>query len=182
MQTTFKYSLEGQQTERLIFRKVEQSDFETWLEFCEYPNSLKYIFTQEQLAVEDPVERCKIWFTRVFNRYEKELGGMNALIDKQTNEYVGQCGLLIQTIDDLEELEVGYSLMPQHRGKGYAIEAAMKCRDFAFENNYRESLISTIHVDNIDSKKVAIKNGMYLDKTIMSHGDLVDIFRINKPK
>ena len=181
MSTTFTYSLAGQETERIIFRPVEVTDFETWLEFCKYPDSLKYIFSQQQLAIEDPVERCKIWFERVFNRYENGLGGMNALIDKHTKAYVGQCGLLIQTIDDIEELEIGYSLMPNHRAKGYAIEAAQKCKLYAFENNFRDSLISTIHIDNRASSKVAIANGMTLDKTTISNGDPVNIYRIKKP-
>lgn len=180
MNTHFKYSLQGEETERLLFRPVVQSDFDAWLAFCKYPKSLDYIFSQEQLAVEDPVERCKMWFARIFYRYENGLGGMNALIDKQTNELVGQCGLLIQTIDHLEELEIGYSLMPAHRGKGFALEAAKKCKEFAFEHNLRSSLISTIHVDNDASAKVALANGMTLDKSTISDGDPVNIYRVHK--
>lgn len=180
MKTTFKYSLEGQETERLLFRKITEQDFDTWLAFCKYPDSLKYIFSQEQLKVEDPIERCRIWFNRVFNRYENGLGGMNALIEKQTGAFVGQCGLLIQTIDDMAELEIGYSLMPAFRGKGYASEAAIKCKEFAFANDYATSLISVIVPENTDSIKVALNNGMKLDKTTTSNGDVVNIYRINK--
>jgi len=180
MKTTFKYSLEGQETERLLFRKITEQDFDTWLAFCKYPDSLKYIFSQEQLKVEDPIERCRIWFNRVFNRYENGLGGMNALIEKQTGAFVGQCGLLIQTIDDMEELEIGYSLMPAFRGKGYANEAAIKCKEFAFENDFATSIISVIVPENTDSIKVAMNNGMKLDKTTTSNGDMVNIYRINK--
>ncbi len=180
MDTTFKYSLEGQETERLIFRPITEADFDTWLRFCQYPDSVKYIFTQQELAAADPYEYCKTWFGRVFNRYKNGLGGMNALIDKHSNELVGQCGLLIQTIDDQEELEIGYSLMPEHRGKGYALEAASKCKHFAFENNLRDSLISTIHIHNDASARVALANGMKLDKTTESKGDPVNIYRISK--
>jgi RimJ/RimL family protein N-acetyltransferase len=181
MYTTFKYSLEGQETERLLFRRITEQDFDTWLAFCKYPDSLKYIFSREQLKVEDPIEHCRIWFNKVFHRYENGLGGMNALIEKQTGEFVGQCGLLIQTIDDTEELEIGYSLMPSFRGKGYASEAAKKCKDFAFENHYATSLISVIVPENIDSIKVALENGMRLEKTTISNGDMVNIYRVNKP-
>jgi [ribosomal protein S5]-alanine N-acetyltransferase len=180
MKTTFKYSLEGQETERLLFRKITEQDFDTWLAFCKYPDSLKYIFSQEQLKVEDPIERCRIWFNRIFNRYENGLGGMNALIEKQTGAFVGQCGLLIQTIDDMEELEIGYSLMPAFRGKGFASEAAIKCKEFAFANDYATSLISVIVPENTDSIKVALNNRMKLDKTTTSNGDVVNIYRINK--
>ena len=181
MENTFTYSLEGQETERLIFRPVQQTDFDTWLRFCQFPNSLTYIFPEEELALADPVAYCNIWFNRVFNRYANGLGGMNALIDKHTNEFVGQCGLLIQTIDEVEELEIGYSLMPEHRGKGYAIEAANKCKQYAFDNNLCESLISIIHINNSASAKVALANGMTLEKTTISKGQPVNIYRIFKP-
>ncbi len=180
MTTTFKYSLEGQETDRLIFRKIQESDFDIWLEFCKFQDSLKYIFSQKELEIEDPIERCKIWFDRVFLRYKNNLGGMNAMIDKKTGEFVGQCGLLIQTVDEIEELEIGYSLMPNFRGQGYAIESAKKCKYFAFEKNFSNSLISIIHINNQASAKVAIANGMTLEKTTISKGDAVNIFRVNK--
>jgi len=62
--------------------------------------------------------------------------------------------------------------------KGYATEAAKKCKEFAFENNLAESLISIIHVDNIPSQKVALNNGMFLDKTTIYRDNQVHIFRI----
>lgn len=169
--------LTNETSKRLLYRIVERSDFETWLKFCEDETSLQYIWQSEN---ETPEEKCKGWFDRVFHRYENDLGGMNALIDKVTNQYIGQCGLLIQKVDNIRELEVGYSMMPEHRGKGYAIEAAMKCRDFAFENDLCDSLISTIHVDNEKSANVALKNGMELDKKTIYMGNPVNIYRITK--
>ena len=172
-----KLLLFGESSERLLFRQLKQSDFNEWLKFCEDSSSLKYIWLTDQDSTE---EKCKIWFDRVFYRYENNLGGMNALIQKDNSEFVGQCGLLIHNIDGLEELEVGYSLMPEFRGKGYALEAAKRCRDYAFENNLSDSLISIIHIDNKESEKVAINNGMQLDKTTTYNNSGVNIFRINK--
>jgi RimJ/RimL family protein N-acetyltransferase len=105
---------------------------------------------------------------------------MNALVKKDNNEFVGQCGLLIHTVDNVEELEIGYSLMPEYRGKGFALEAANKCKDYAFANDLSDSLISIIHIDNKESETVAIKNGMRLDKTTSYNNSKVNIFRINK--
>ncbi|OYU84693.1 MAG: GNAT family N-acetyltransferase [Flavobacterium sp. BFFFF2] len=180
MISTYKYSLEGQESERLLFRKITEQDFDLWLPFCSDAYSLKYIFSAEEMAHDDPKVRCQIWFERIFNRYKNNLGGMNALIAKDTGDYVGQCGLLLQTMDGVEELEIGYSLLPQWRGHGFAIEAAIKCKEFAFENHFCDSLISTIHVENQASIQVAIANGMTLEKTVMSHGDPVHIFRVEK--
>ena len=124
--------------------------------------------------------QCEIWFERVFNRYENDLGGMNVLIDKNLNRIVGQCGILIQKIDGISEFEIGYSIMPDCWGKSYATEAAIKSKECAFERGYAVSLISIIHVDNIRSEKVALKNGMFLDKKSVFREMPVNIFRVNK--
>lgn len=172
------YLLEGQESERLMYRKITEADRPDWLVFCTDPTSLLHIFSAAD--IKSPEENCTVWFNRVYHRYANRLGGMNALVDKTTGQLVGQCGLLIQEVDGIEELEIGYSLMPTARHQGYATEAARKCRDFAFENNFRDSLISIVHVDNSASAKVARNNGMVLDKTTISKGDPVHIFRITK--
>ena len=172
-----QYLLDGQESERLLYRKLLKTDFDIWLDFCRDEYSLQYIWLTES---KDPIEKCKVWFDRVFNRYENHLGGMNVLIEKKNNKFVGQCGLLIHTVDGIKELEIGYSLMHEFRGKGYALEAAKKCKDYAFENNLSNSLISIIHIDNKESEKVAVKNGMKISKTTTYNNSRVNIFRINK--
>lgn len=103
---------------------------------------------------------------------------MNALIEKKSGKLIGHCGLLVQTVDEKTELEIGYSLLPEFWNRGYASEAAKKCRDFAFENKFSESLISIISKTNIPSQRVAAHNGMKLEKVTDYHGNAVFIFRI----
>lgn len=170
------YLLTGQKTERLFFRKVAPSDFEAWLPFFQDPRSTQYW----EGPPEDPITACQRHFERIFERYEKNLGGMNALNLKITGEFIGLCGLLLQTVDGIQELEIGYSILPQHWQKGYATEAAKKCKKFAFEHTLAESLISIIHVDNIPSQKVALKIGSSLDKITTYSNNRVHIFRIRR--
>jgi RimJ/RimL family protein N-acetyltransferase len=101
---------------------------------------------------------------------------MNVLIDKKTDRLIGQCGLLIQTIENIERLEVGYSILPEFWNQGFASESATKCKNFAFENNFADSLISMIHINNLGSEKVALKNGMTFEKKI----NAFNIFRIDR--
>ncbi|MBO0343536.1 GNAT family N-acetyltransferase [Flagellimonas profundi] len=171
-----KYLLENQVSNRLIFRKLEESDFEDWLPFYHNPKSTQYW----QGLPTNPVEACRTQFDRVFERYDNDLGGMNALILKESRELVGICGLLVQTVDNVKELEIGYSVLPNFWLQGFAFEAAKKCKEFAFENNLADSLISIIHVDNLPSQKVALKNGMLLDKTTTYKNNPVHIFRVNQ--
>jgi ribosomal-protein-alanine N-acetyltransferase len=168
------YLLTGEESERLYFRKVQPSDFELWLPFHQDPSSTQH-WLQTSLQ---PIEACQNWFDTIFYRYANHLGGMNALIEKKSGNFIGQCGLLTQTVDNFQELEIGYSLLPEFRNKGYAIEAAIKCKSFAFENDLASSLISIIHIKNKASQQVAIKNGMSWDKTTTYKNNPVDIFRV----
>ncbi|MEN8929050.1 MAG: GNAT family N-acetyltransferase [Flavobacteriales bacterium] len=156
------YLLAGEETERLHFRLLTGNDYENWLPFFAGENVAKFLLMDPSLSQK---ELCDKWFEKSNMRYEKNLGGMNALIDKKSGEFIGQCGLLIQTIEEVDYLEVGYSILPKYWGKGFATEAAIKCKEFAFENNFANSLISIIHKENIGSRKVALNNGMTLFKT-----------------
>jgi ribosomal-protein-alanine N-acetyltransferase len=169
-----KLLLTGEETERLTFRKLEQADFNTWLAFHEEPLSFQFWKGMPK----DPIEACQHWFDKAFSRYDNNLGGMNVLIDKRTNEFIGQCGLLVQTVDNIQELEIGYSILPKHWKKGYATEATQKCKTYAIENDLAKSLISIIHIKNIPSQKVAINNGMRLDKTTVYNDNPTHIFRV----
>jgi len=170
-----KYLLTNQESERLRFRKLKTNDFDTWLPFHQNPLSTQFWYG----LPEDPIEACQHWFDKAFHRYENDLGGMNVLIHKETNEFIGQCGLLKQTVDGIEELEIGYSILPEHWKQGYASEAAQKCKAFAKEHHLANSLVSIIQVDNIPSQKVAMKNGMQLDKTTVYNENQSHIFRIH---
>lgn len=168
-----KYLLTGQETERLRFRILGPNDFDSWVNLFRADKVAEYLDLDPNLS---PSALCKIWFEKAFHRYENDLGGMNVLIDKKTNRLVGQCGLLVQTIENIERLEVGYSILPEFWRMGFAIEAAVKCTNYAFENNFSDSLISMVHIDNIGSEKVALRNGMTFEKKIKSF----NIFRIDK--
>lgn len=168
------YLLEGQETERLIFRKFDESDFNQWLPFHQDHRSSQY---WEGLP-QKPVKACKEQFARLFERYDNNLGGMNALVHKETRTLIGMAGLLVQTVDETQELEIGYSILPEYWKKGYATEAAIKCKANAFKNKLADSLISIIHINNIPSQKVAFNNGMYLDKTTDYKDNPVHIFRV----
>ncbi|AWX43566.1 Ribosomal-protein-alanine N-acetyltransferase [Flagellimonas maritima] len=169
------FLLENENTERLFFRRVSPADFNDWLPFFYNPLSTKY---WDGISL-NPADACKDQFDKIFERYEMNLGGMNALILKQTGQLVGLCGLLVQHVDSVEVLEIGYSVLPKFWRKGFAFEAAHKCKDFAFQNKLADSLISIIHVDNIPSQKVAIKIGMYLEKTTTYKDNPVHIFRVD---
>ncbi len=171
-----RYILDKEQTSRLHFRSVDISQFNDWINFFKDPSSFKHWIEQRQ----DSETECRKWYEKQENRYASDLGGMNALVEKSTGNLIGYSGLLIQHVDDKEELEVAYSLLPSYRNKGYATEAAHKCRDYAFANNLKDSVISIVSITNIPSANVATKNGMLLEKLTSYRENQVNIFRIEK--
>ncbi|WP_339842169.1 GNAT family N-acetyltransferase [uncultured Maribacter sp.] len=170
------YLLFNKESERLLYKKLNSTDFNDWLPFHQEPLSSQYWSGLSG----NPITACEEQFSRIFERYNEKSGGMNALFCKQTNRLIGLAGLLVQTVDGKEELEIGYSILPEYWRQGYAFEAAEKCKLVAFENKWADSLISIIHVDNIPSKKTALKNGLYLDFSTTYKENPVHIFRIHK--
>ena len=168
-----KYLLTGQETERLKFRLLRHDDFDAWLPLFKAKNVGKFLGMKPGLS---EMEQCEAYFKKSFHRYENNLGGMNVLISKESNQLVGMCGLVIQTIENEERLEIGYAILPEFWRQGYAIEAARKCKDYAFENTFVDNLISSIDEENISSEKVALNNGMTFEKKV----DKLNIFSISK--
>ncbi|MCI5056945.1 MAG: GNAT family N-acetyltransferase [Flavobacteriales bacterium] len=171
------YLLLGEETQRLSFRLLEDSDFAAWMSLFDSEDTARFLGIDPRLTQE---EQCKEWFKRSFARYEKGLGGMNAIVEKSSGNLVAQCGLLIQTVEGVERMEIGYSVLPKYRNQGYASEAAQKCRDFAFENRFWDDIISIVHIENEPSAKVAEKNGMNLRKQTEYKGTPIYLFEITR--
>jgi RimJ/RimL family protein N-acetyltransferase len=167
--------LEHLTTDRLRFRPLTLADKPRLMGFFDDPISTQFHFIQM-----DTNAYADTWLNRQLRRYANETGGLHAVELKETGELVGQCGLLHQWVDAIPKWEVGYHFLREHWGKGYATEAARACRDFCFENEMAETLISLIHPDNLRSKAVAARNGMTEWKRTVWRGFPVVVYRIRR--
>ena len=172
-----KYLLTNQQSPRLKFRNLEPSDYDDWFELFHDDHTAAMLALAE---FKTPKARCDKWFEGTFDRYEKDLGGQNVMVLKETGQMVGQAGLLVREIEDQFELEIAYSILPQYRQQGLAYEAAKKCKDFAFENGFHDRLVSLIFPENANSKKVALKNGMKFKREVIFREMKLELFQITK--
>ncbi len=170
------FLLTGIETQRIHFREIRVADSPEWIQFFEDPASFRY-WKEERT---NPELECARWYEKQQWRYENNRGGMNALIEKTSGKLIGHAGLVVQTVDEITELEIAYSLLPAFRGRGFASEAAQQCKITAFENQWATSLISIISVTNTPSIQVATRNGMTIDKKTMYNDSEVYIFRISK--
>lgn len=115
------------------------------------------------------------WLDKQISRYEKFGFGLWAVILKETDEMIGQCGLSMQPWKDREVLEVGYLFQRQYWHNGYAIEAANACKEYAFEVLDASEVCSIIRDTNTASRNVAIRNGMSVVDSWIKHYRGVDM-------
>ncbi|MFZ1677386.1 MAG: GNAT family N-acetyltransferase, partial [Saprospiraceae bacterium] len=125
-------------------------------------------------------ERATRWIEKQLDRYATNRMGHQALIDRNTNEFIGQAGLLVQEVDGITELEVGYHVFKKYWGQGYAPEAARLFLNYGFKNNLSDSIISIIDTRNLKSQRVADKNGLLREKQTTWSDLNVYIYRIDK--
>lgn len=115
------------------------------------------------------------WLDRQIMRYKKWGFGLWAVVLKETEEMIGQCGLTMQPWKDSEQLEIGYLFERSHWHKGYAAEAAAACKKYAFEVLDADEVCSIIRDTNAASQKVALGNGMTPADTWTKHYRGVDM-------
>lgn len=109
-------------------------------------------------------EKVRYWINWNITNYETFGFGLWAVVLKDTNEMIGDCGITMQTIDGEIKPEIGYHINKKYQRRGYATEAARKCRDYVFQNTPFNIIYSYMKYTNIGSYSVAIKNGMKLIK------------------
>src|SRR3954470_8765901 len=97
-------------------------------------------------------------------RDRENLPSQFAVILRADKQLIGYCGFFAQTVDGIEELEIGYRIDPAFWNRGLATEAAQAVRDYAFNDLCLSRVISLIHPENIASWRVAEKNGMTVEK------------------
>jgi len=169
---------DGLITERLTTRFLVPEDIQPWTSFFEDKDAIQYF---PWVGNDSNAERSKQWIERQLARYKENRYGLQALITKDTNEFVGQCGLITQEVDGKQELEVGYHIFKKYWGNGYAPEAAKAFFEYGFKHKQAPSIISLIDIRNTKSQRVAEKNGLTREKQIRWMDMDVFIYRMEEP-
>ena len=157
------------ETERLYLREMNQSDVNS---LCKILQDEDTMYAYEGAFSDDEVRE---WLDRQILRYQKWHFGLWAVILKETDTMIGQCGLTMQMWKDEEVLEIGYLFARIYWHEGYAAEAAAACKRYAFEILKADEVCSIIRDTNIASQNVAIRNGMTMTDTWTKHYRGVDM-------
>lgn len=139
------------ETERLILRPTAASDFERWAEFMADPIAMQYLSGAQPRAI--------AWraFTGMAGAWQIQGFGMFSVIEKSSGKWIGRLGPWMP--EGWPGTEIGWSLVRDAWGKGYATEGAIAATDWAFEHLGWSEVIHTISAENLPSKAVAARLG-----------------------
>lgn len=164
------------ETKRLVLRPMLANDID----------ALHLIFTDPKVMASfggDLLSRPQMerWLQRNLD-HQIEFGyGLFSVILKETGKLIGDCGLEQMEVDDVKVAELGYDFLSDYWHQGFATEAAIAVRDYAFDILQLPQLISLIRVGNPVSIRVAEKVGMKPAAEFTRYGNRYWKYSINRP-
>ncbi len=166
------------QSERLNFRKIEDSDFDAIAKIMRDAGVQK---VWEHYFSDDDVST---WIAQRKKGYENNGIDYLLAVNKLSQEIVGQVGLLKEDIDCKETWGIGYILLGQYYGNGYATEGAKAMADYAFNILKAPKVVCDIRPMNKPSIAVARRLGMIETGMFIKHYHGMEmphlIFELNK--
>jgi RimJ/RimL family protein N-acetyltransferase len=142
------------ETERLILRPFDNKDFDAFAAMFGNEQDMEFLG--------GAVHRATAWraFASNVGSWVLRGHGMFSVIEKSTGTWIGRIGPIRP--ECWPGTEVGWGLIHQAWGKGYATEAATACIDWAFNHLGWSDVIHCIDEQNVNSRKVAQRLGSRL--------------------
>jgi RimJ/RimL family protein N-acetyltransferase len=161
------------ETERLLLRKPMLEDAEAALDLITDPVAMEFIGGVHPDAAADPQFVVRRWL----DRWDANDCGPFSIVRQEDGRWIGRCGVLVWDVrtwrhttfassEEFAQPELGWALARAHWGKGYATEAALAVRDWAYRERGFHPLISLIRVANVRSESLAERLGATPGETI----------------
>lgn len=144
------------ETNRLFLRRMTNADVENVFAMRSDKDVMQFI-----RPIQTKKSETECWIKLVSSRWEKEKIGFCAIIEKSTKNFAGWCGLW--RLKETGETEVGYALLKEFWGKGYAVEASEAFLQYGFEELNIEKIVAVADPENRNSRRVMEKIGMKFD-------------------
>lgn len=160
----------------MLAHRLSESNFKELLLMLQNPKAM------ETLGGIRSIEQVKANLKWNLKQWDDNGFGLWIFYDKSTNELIGRGGLRRVVISDVEEIELGFALLPEFWQQGYATEIAQACIKIAFEKIKLDNIVSFTLTSNLKSQRVMEKSGFTLEKNIELHGEPHVLYRLNSDK
>lgn len=162
------------ETERTYLREMTPDDAQNAFELNSDPLVVQYT---GDVAFES-VDEARQFLTK-YDHYEKYGFGRWAVISKETNEYLGWCGLKYSADED--EFDIGFRFHQRFWNKGFASETARACIQLGFEKFNMETIVGRAMKENLASIRVLEKCGLTFLSDYQFDDEVGVVYSINKP-
>ena len=152
------------ETERFIIRELLPDDLEGMFELDSDPEVHRYLGNKPVTDKNKSAET--IAFVR--QQYEDYGIGRWAIIDKETNDFIGWTGLKFVTEATNKHrnyYDLGYRLRRKYWGQGIATETALISLNYAFNRLNLSEVYAAAHCENEGSNKILRKIGFTFVET-----------------
>lgn len=166
-------------TERLILRKITHEDLDNMFLLDSNPDVMKYVGMKPLTKKEESVKVI----THIISQYENNGTGRLAVIEKETNKFIGWSGIkfLTEEVNGFKNVyELGYRFLPDFWGKGYAKESAIASIDLGFNQLNAEKIYAYADVENKSSNHILTKLGFKNKGTFIDKNDICIWYELEK--
>lgn len=158
------------ETERLLLRKLTTEDAEFIFEILNDPSFIRNIGDRNIRTLDDA---CAYIVNGPVRSYEKNGFGLYLIVLKETNESIGMCGLIRR--ENLDDVDIGYALLPRFWSKGYAVEAAQATKAYAKDVVGLKRIVAIVDPANEGSIRVLEKIGLRYEKMVKLSEDDIEL-------
>lgn len=156
------------ETERLLLRELLASDDAGMFELDSDPLVHRYLGNAPLTDISQSREIIKA----VQHQYVENGIGRWAVILKETDEFLGWCGLKLEkNVNGHEQYyDLGYRFIRKHWGKGYGYESAKAFVDFGFNELNIDTICAAFEHGNAGSQRIMEKCGMHFVNDFLHEG------------
>ena len=144
------------ETERLILRPMGVEDRDFIFELYNRPKFIQYIGDRHIKTLAD----AENYITNRFLPQFERLGYGNYLMMTKEGNKIGGLGIFER--EGLDVVDIGFSLLEEFEGKGYAYEAAAKVKSIGMDDFGLKKISAITSKDNFSSQKLIEKLGLQL--------------------
>ncbi len=160
------------ETTRLTLREFILEDVHFIIALLNSPNWFEFIGDKGVRTLKD----AKNYFNNnLLSSYKKNGFGLWLVQLKDSKIPIGMCGLVNR--DSLDDIDIGFAILPDYEGLGYGFEIAKATIDYANYNLKINTIIAITDSNNIKSIKLLEKIGLRFERTlVLTESDSVLVF------
>lgn len=167
------------QTPRLLLRPLTLDDAPGYWPLVSNAEILRHVGETPRGSLEEVVAVLR---ERPLADYARHGFGRLAVIERDSGRMIGWCGLKV--VPELGgEVDIGYRLLPECWGRGYATEAGRAVIAHGFEQLGLARIVGMTVAANVDSAHVLQKLGLSFEREVQmpAHDEPVRLYAIHRP-